>query len=591
MVGTIYSDFETRIRQDLSDSGSPSLLSSADIDRHIDHAVRDLALVAPLDLLLTATLTPNSRNVDLTSTLSGVTLLRLDAVEWPTGQYPQEFVQFNLFGDVDPVLTLLVEQAPTSADTINLYAKVAPVVTSSSGTSTLPPRYDDIVALGAAGYAAQELATRLMNTINVGGPIVWEHYLTLSTQLLSDFGQELDLLAQKNQFFVKRLYAPSTRPRASVRPRSTRPIWGGHEQRNRLPPRTLPRLRPDLRAHLRPQTLAAARPRRPQPRPLAAPQRRPARMRPPQPPAAQHLHATEDRLTIFDHHKALWMWEFSQQAEKSLPEACATAKNLAGADLLLVKAMDGVDWMSLYDPGGYASLAQFQADAAAAAAGGVTVVPWVVPHGANPAGEAAAHAQLGPVLVCDVEPYPGFWTGSAANLPIYLQALRQGGVRELHISIDPRPAALAALGGAGAGGWAPLVDGIHPQCYWTDFQQPALSVLPAIQNLSTAAHVYPVLPGDGAAADLADVWNAAVGAGCQGVSVWRLGSMTAPQLAGFANLAVPAPPPPGPTVDERIAALDAQLADMSGELARLNQVLTKRFLLIRDALDPDNPPA
>src|SRR5579862_735962 len=97
-MGTIYSTFETRIRQDLSDSGSPPLLSSPDLDRHVDHAVRDLALVAPIDLLLTATLTPGSRVVDLTNVLSPYNLVRLEAVEWPANQYPQEFVEFSLFG-------------------------------------------------------------------------------------------------------------------------------------------------------------------------------------------------------------------------------------------------------------------------------------------------------------------------------------------------------------------------------------------------------------------------------------------------------------------------------------------------------------
>jgi hypothetical protein len=71
------------------------------------------------------------------------------------------------------------------------------------------------VALGAAGYAAQELATRLMNQINIGGPAVWEHYLTLSQQLLSDFGQELDLLAGHHQFFTKRMYAPEYPPQSA----------------------------------------------------------------------------------------------------------------------------------------------------------------------------------------------------------------------------------------------------------------------------------------------------------------------------------------------------------------------------------------
>lgn len=303
-------------------------------------------------------------------------------------------------------------------------------------------------------------------------------------------------------------------------------------------------------------------------------------------------------MTVFDNHKALWMWEFRVQAEKTLPEACATAKNLAGAELLLVKAMDGTAWMALFDPppadssssGGYGSLAQFQADAAAAAGQGVTVIPWVVPHGQNPPAEAAIHAQLGPVLMVDVEPYPGFWTAPAGNLPAYLQALRQNGVRELHITIDPRPSALAALDGPGT--FTGYVDGVHPQAYWTDFAIAPLSVLPMLQALQshpTPDHrpptpaVYPVLPGDGNAQDLADVWQAAQAIGCPGVSVWRLGSMDAIQLAAFARLTTPDASHPTPPLEERVAGLE-------GQLARLNQVLTKRFIAMREALDPDTPP-
>ena len=209
-MGTVYSTFEARIRQDLSDSGAPPLLSAADLDRHVDHAVRDLALVAPLDVLLTTTATPGSRSVDLTAALAGLTLLRLLGVEWPVLQYPQEFVQFNLFGDT--ALTLLVEAAPAAADTINLYCKVAPVVTAASGTSTLPQKYDDIIALGAAGYAAQALATRIMTVPSAGGAAMWDQFIALSTRLLADFGIELGLLARRELFLVKRLYSPEYPP-------------------------------------------------------------------------------------------------------------------------------------------------------------------------------------------------------------------------------------------------------------------------------------------------------------------------------------------------------------------------------------------
>ena len=57
---------------------------------------------------------------------------------------------------------------------------------------------------GAAGYAAQELATRLMNQINIGGPAVWEHYLDLSTKLLADFNAELRFIGGRSGFHVRR---------------------------------------------------------------------------------------------------------------------------------------------------------------------------------------------------------------------------------------------------------------------------------------------------------------------------------------------------------------------------------------------------
>ena len=213
-MGTTYATYESRIRADLSDSGNPPLLSAADLDRHIDHAARDLSIIAPLDLLYSLTIANGSRTQDLSALYAANQVLRLIAVEWPIAQYPQEFIQYSLFG---PQLTMLVEQAPDTsmgADyaTANVYASVAMVAGATSAASTIPPQYDDILILGAEGYAAQQLATRLMNMINIGGPVVWEHYLTLSDQLLVDFNDELRKLAAQTQIFSRRLYAPEYPP-------------------------------------------------------------------------------------------------------------------------------------------------------------------------------------------------------------------------------------------------------------------------------------------------------------------------------------------------------------------------------------------
>jgi len=294
-------------------------------------------------------------------------------------------------------------------------------------------------------------------------------------------------------------------------------------------------------------------------------------------------------MTIFDGRKALWQWEFSQQAEKDIAAAATTARDLAGATVLLVKAMDGMDWMAAFDPTGYGSLAQLQADAQRAADFGVTLVPWVVPHGTDPASEAAFHAELGSRLMVDVEPYPSFWTGPTENLPVYLRALRDRGVTELHISIDPRGHAVSAIGGLSS--FAAIVTGIHPQVYWTDFLAPPLSVLPMIRALGGQAPVYPVFPGAGAAQDMADVWSLAQAAGCLGVSVWRLGSMDSAGLAGFKELTMVDQPSPDLTLEQRLTDLEATVHVLLDAINRLNDVLVKRFDGVRAALDPANPPA
>lgn len=208
-MGTTYSQYEARIRADLSDTGAPPLLASADLDRHIDHAARDLSLVRPLEILIPLSV-GTSRTIDLTALQQQYQFIRYVAVEWPAGNYPTEYVQFSVWANQ---LTLLVEETPDGTQpAANLYAQVAMTAGATSQASTIPLQLDDVLALGASGYAAQELATRLMNTVNAGGPAVWEHYLILSQQLATSFQAELAQLRLRHQVYSRRLYAPEYPP-------------------------------------------------------------------------------------------------------------------------------------------------------------------------------------------------------------------------------------------------------------------------------------------------------------------------------------------------------------------------------------------
>lgn len=277
--------------------------------------------------------------------------------------------------------------------------------------------------------------------------------------------------------------------------------------------------------------------------------------------------------TLFTGRRALWLWMFAAQAERTWAQALDTTRRLAGADVLLVKAMDGQTWMSAFDTApsaldGPARLRQLQAFAAGE---GCAVVPWVVPHDRA---DAAAHAALGGTLVVDLEPYARFWTDTAEGVAAYLAGLRAGGVRELYVSLDPRPAARAALG---VPDWAQMVEGLLPQLYWTDFgtaSEVCLVYLAQCQTLG--APVFPVLPGDGAAG-FAGFWAAARARGCAGVSAWRLGSMDAAALHSFAALAVATEAPPGAddcaALRQQLAALGAERDTLRATLAAVRQAL------------------
>ena len=267
--------------------------------------------------------------------------------------------------------------------------------------------------------------------------------------------------------------------------------------------------------------------------------------------------------------KAIWIWEYSQQAEQQIEQVAETALQLAGCDTVLLKAMDGTDWMSAYDRGTGAidGLETWQATVRRGAVAGINVLPWVVPHGQSPASEAGLHVQLGQTLICDIEPYTGFFTAGPGNVPVYLAALREAGAGRIYASIDPRPSAIAALD---VSSWASLVDGFLPQVYFTDFGGDPLDVIPMLGRVCALGKpVVPVLPGIAQAGDLRSVWALAQVLGCTGVSVWRLGSMNRDQLQAFAGLGMQSPS----TDSGQAAALQWRITVAEKALAAAGELL------------------
>lgn len=193
------SEMRTRVRRDLRDEDPASYRWSDDaLGRHIEHALGDLSLSVPLDSVATLTTTAGSRDLSL-STLSTV-----QAVEYPTGRYPLSFVPFSLWGST---LTLLVDQAPGGAEEVKVY--YGKLHTLDATGSTLPAYLEELVAVGAEGYAALEWATYATNRTNVGGPEAWRHYLTWGQERLAQFHKGLARLSRRNTVRTRRLYTPA----------------------------------------------------------------------------------------------------------------------------------------------------------------------------------------------------------------------------------------------------------------------------------------------------------------------------------------------------------------------------------------------
>lgn len=191
-----------RIRRDLHDEDSSSYRwTDNEMDRHIQRAVRELSVAIPLEAKATLTTSAGSRDISVAS-LSDV--ISVQAVEYPTGKYPPVYVRFSLW---ESTLTLLAAKAPVGGEDVNVY--YWKVHTLDGTSSTVPSYLEDLLATGAAAYAALEWASFAANRVNVGGENVWQRYQTWGQRSLSAFMKGLANYNRRNAVRARQLYSPA----------------------------------------------------------------------------------------------------------------------------------------------------------------------------------------------------------------------------------------------------------------------------------------------------------------------------------------------------------------------------------------------
>jgi hypothetical protein len=199
------SEMRDRLRKDLHDEdAADQRWTDAELDRHIQRAVREFSLSVPQEAKTTLSTTADSRDLSI----AGLTdLVAIEAVEYPMGNYPPTYVPFSVWLST---LTMLIDSPPGAVEDVNVY--YTKLNTLDETTSTLPARLEDVVATGAAAYAALEWASFAANRVNVGGQDVWRDYLTWGQERLAEFQRALSGHGRRNTVRVRQLYRPATTP-------------------------------------------------------------------------------------------------------------------------------------------------------------------------------------------------------------------------------------------------------------------------------------------------------------------------------------------------------------------------------------------
>jgi hypothetical protein len=181
------------VRKDLHDEDSENYRwTDAELTRHIGRAVRELSEKVPLPAMATLPTTADSREIDISDLADRV---MVEAVEYPLDAEPASYRRFSIWGDT---LTIIDGSEP---DGSNCHVYYGTLHTLDANGSTIPAKYEDLVATGACGYAAIEGAAYAINRVNTGGTTTPGEFRLWGSERLGIFQERLRRLVRAQQLF------------------------------------------------------------------------------------------------------------------------------------------------------------------------------------------------------------------------------------------------------------------------------------------------------------------------------------------------------------------------------------------------------
>lgn len=193
-------EMRTLVRRDLHDEDAANYRWTDDeLDQHIAHALKEFSEAVPDEQKATLSTTSSLRDLDISSITGRV---MIEALEYPVDQFPRSYQPFAVWGDV---LTLLSDIIPDGSEACIYYGKLH---TLDASSSTIPSKLEELVAMGAEGYAALEQVAYGADRVHVGGDGAVQDYLAWGNQKLNDFRAALKRLGRRSRVRIRTLYRP-----------------------------------------------------------------------------------------------------------------------------------------------------------------------------------------------------------------------------------------------------------------------------------------------------------------------------------------------------------------------------------------------
>jgi hypothetical protein len=188
------------VRKDLHDEDSGNYRwSDAELTRHINRTVNEFSERIPLPARATLPTTSGSRELDISGLSNRV---MIEAVEYPVDDQPSGYQRFSIWGDT---LTIISGSEP---DGSNCHIYYGALHTLNADSSTIPAKYEDLIATGACGYAAIEWAAYAINKVNVGGTVTPGEFRLWGSERLGIFQESLRRLGRRQRVRIQQLFNP-----------------------------------------------------------------------------------------------------------------------------------------------------------------------------------------------------------------------------------------------------------------------------------------------------------------------------------------------------------------------------------------------